>query len=660
MEATRQLFWNTNGEGIMYICAVISVLTFILGSAKKLRCWQQGRPIVLDNLAYRFKTFFADIAKHNEEIFKGTFRRLMHLSIFYGFIILFIGTSMIALQVDFKIPLFYGIKYIVISFLMDIFGFLATIGIIMAAYKRYIAKRDHSDYTWDDALLLILILAILITGFILEGLRIYVNGDVWSRWTPVGLLFSFIGRILGLSVPSAQSFHNALWYFHMFLAFGFLAYIPYSKLFHMFASSLNIFLKPSSSLGELNPREIITAQEQDIGVRRLKDFSKKQLIELDACVSCLRCQKGCPAYAGGAPLSPRGMIQDLKKHSQAINSLFRNKRKNFNEDLVEKVILKETLWSCTTCGLCEGKCPVKMEHIIRIVDLRRNLVAKEAGYPSEVQNIFANIAREGNPWGLSIGSKYYLTQHPPTPLLSNKQQTDILYWVGCYGTFDTRNKKISQVMFKLMEKAGVDYAVLGREEKCCGSSVRRLGNEKLFQLLALENIRNLDRFSFKTIVTHCPHCFHTLTNDYPQLGGHYQVKHHSEFILDLIKSGKIEPQRPNNSKVTFHDPCYLGRYNTIYDAPREVLTSIPGLELAEMKNNRSRGFCCGAGGGRIWMADSKGKKINDLLMEKALKTQANVLASACSLCLLSLTEAAANSDKVIECRDIAEIIYDAL
>lgn len=660
MEATRQLFWNTGGEGIMYFCAFISILIFVIGFAKKFRNWQQGRRICFDNISLRVRTFFIDVIKHDKNIFKGTFRRLMHSGIFYGFIVLLIGTSMIAIQVDFKIPLFFGIKYLVISLLMDIFGLLAMVGIGMAAYKRYIAKRDYSDYTLDDAILLILVFIILLTGFILEGLRIYVNGDIWARWTPVGLFFSVIVQISGLSVQSARSLHAGLWYFHMLLAFGFIAYIPYSKLFHMFASSLNIFLKPSSALGALTTVDIINDQVKDFGVNCLEDFTHKQLIELDACVSCLRCQKGCPAYASGAPLSPRRMIHSLKRHSSAKNSFFQNKNITFHNSLVDKIISKETLWSCTTCGLCESKCPVSLEHIKRIVDLRRGLTTKEDGYPQEVQRVFESVTRTGNPWGLGIDSKHYLANGAEVPLISEKKQTDILYWVGCYGTFDSRNQKVSQIMFKLLDKAGLDYAILGREEKCCGSSIRRLGNEKLFQQLAMENIRNLNQYKFKTIVTNCPHCLHSLKNDYPQFGGFYHVMHHSELMLELIKSGQLVPRKTNNYKVTFHDPCYLGRYNSLYEAPRAVLTSIPGVELVEMKNNQAKGFCCGAGGGRIWIEDTKEEKINNLLLKKALKTEADVLASACSLCLSSITEAAANTNKDIASRDIAELIYDAL
>jgi len=661
MEASRQLYWNTGGgKGAMYLFALIAFVIFFVGIIKKIRSWQQGRPIGYDSLGLRFKMFFSAIIKHDRGIFKGTFRRFMHLGIFYGFVILTVGTLVIGIQDDFGIPLFYGVKYLILSLLMDMFGLMALIGITMAAYKRYIDKPDHEDYTFDDAFLLILVFIILLTGFVLEGLRIYATNDPWAWWSPVGFLLSAVIQISGLSVLSALSVHAFLWYFHMLLALGFIAYIPYSKLFHIFASSLNIFLRPFSPIGGLTPVDIISKEVRYVGAARFEDLTKKELLELDACISCGRCQKGCPAYISGAPLSPKVVIQDLKRHSIEKNSFFRSKGKTFNNLIINNIISKETLWSCTTCGLCEDKCPVYIEHIKRIVDMRRSLISMDEGYPPKVQKVLENISEVGNPWGQSLDNKYYLSEEWTVPLLSEKKQTDILYWVGCFGSYESRNKKVSQVMFKLLEKAGVDYAILGKKEKCCGDSVRHLGNEKLFQQLALENIQNLNRYKFKTIVTHCPHCYNTLKNDYPQFGGNYQVMHHSEFILELIKSGKIEPKAANNLKVTFHDPCYLGRYNSIYNAPRDVLTSIPGLELVEMKNNRSKAFCCGAGGGRIWTEDIKVHTINNLLVEKALRTESDVLASACSLCLATLTEAVNSMESDINSLDIAEIVYNAL
>ncbi|KJS50368.1 heterodisulfide reductase-related iron-sulfur binding cluster [Desulfosporosinus sp. BICA1-9] len=662
MEATREIYWNIDGKGIMYIIALIALIIFVVGFIQKIRSWHRGRPIVYDNLGLRFKLFFSAIINHDRGVFRGSFRRFMHLSVFYGFLMLTFGTLVIAIQDHFEIPLFYGKKYLILSLLLDLFGLLTMIGIVMATYKRYIYKPDHEEYSYDDAILLILVFTILFTGFLLEGLRIYSTADPWAWWSPVGLMFSVVTQKSGLSLPMALDLHGFLWYFHMLLTFSFIAYIPYSKLFHMVASPLNIFLRSFSPSGTLTPIAILPNGAEKIGAGRLEEFTKKQLLELDACISCGRCQKGCPAYMSGTPLSPKKVIQSLKRHATERNSLFRRDLSKASL-IIDKVISKESLLACSTCGLCEEKCPMSIEHVKRIVDMRRSLSSEDKSYPLEVQSIFETLSSKGNPWGLSQANKYYFAGESQIPQLSEKKQTDILYWVGCFGSYESRNQKVSQAMFKILDKAGIDYAVLGMEEKCCGDSVRRLGNEKLFQQLAHENILNLNRYEFKTIVTHCPHCFNTLKNEYPQFGGNYQVIHHSEFILDLIKSQKINLKGVQKGKVTFHDPCYLGRYNALYQAPREVLASIPGLELVEMKNNRTWAFCCGGGGGRVWVkneSDAKDARINDLLVKKALRTESDILASACSLCLTTLTEAISTLEADIENKDIAELVSDAL
>jgi len=650
MEATRQIYWNIDGKPTMYILAMIAFVIFMVGIMRKVWGWQQGRPIKYDNLGLRFKMFFSAIFKHDEGVFRAPYRRFMHLGIFYGFIILTFGTLVIAIQDQFGIPLFYGKKYLVLSLLLDLFGLMAMIGIVMAAYKRYIHVRDFENDTYDDALVLILVFLILFTGFVLEGLRIYSTGDPWAWWSPVGLFFSVVTQKIGLSVHSASVDHAFLWYFHMLLTFGLIAYIPYSKLFHMLSSPLSIFFRSYSQIGALTPVDFPITEFNSIGAAHLKEFSKKQLVELDACISCLRCQKGCPANMSGAPLTPRDVVQDLKRHA--------NKKNNY--PIIDKVISRETLWSCTTCGLCEIKCPMYIEHVKRIVDMRRSVASNDQGLPPEVQKVFNNIYKSGNPWGKGIESIVSHIENSQFPVLSEKKQTDILYWVGCFGAYQSRNQKVSQAMVNILEKAGVNYAILGGEENCCGDSVRRLGNEKLFQHLAFKNVETLNRYRFKTILTHCPHCYNTLKNDYPQFGGQYHVMHHSEFLLELIKSEKITLNGSVTSKVTLHDPCYLGRYNSIYDAPREVLNSIPGLEMIEMRNNRSYAFCCGAGGGRVWLGDYGKKSVHGILVRKAMKTEADILASACSLCLTTLSGAVSGLKGDMQSRDIAEIVNDAL
>lgn len=655
MEATRQLFWNIGGKNFMYIAAIFALLVFFLGLVNKIRGWAEGRCGTRQGHMFsRVKYLILNVFEHEKNIFKSKYRRFMHLTIFYGFLILFIGTIIIAIQDHFGIQLFYGPFYLILSLLLDLFGLFALIGIGMAVRRRYLDKSFSKNRTVDDAISLTMITIILLTGFILEGLRIFVTSDLWAQWTPVGFAVSAIIQMTGLSVSVARSVHAVLWYCHMLLAFGFIAYIPYSKLFHMVASPLNILLKSSSRIGTLTPVRIILGETERIGAARLEDFTKKQLMELDACLTCLRCEKHCPAYEGGVHFSPRLLVQTLKKHAQYKYSFVGTKVKSFDSRLIERVISKEALLSCTSCGLCEEKCPVNVEHVNRIIDMRRSFMSEADNCPDEIQAVFENLSITGNPWGLASDTLGDLD----VPLISEKKHTDVLYWPGCFGTYDKRNNKVTQVMLNLFKKAGVDFAVLGGEGNCCGDTARRLGNELLFQKLANANIKMLNGYNFRTIVTACPHCYNTLKNEYPELGGNYRVLHHTEYILELIESGKIVPSSMEKCRVTYHDPCYLGRYNSIYSAPRKILMSIPGVELVEMRNTKSKSCCCGAGGGRVWLDDQQKKKNSELRVKEAVKTNSDFIVSACPLCLVTLNDSVGTLESGIKNIDIAEIVND--
>ncbi len=650
MDITRPLFWNINGKSIMYIVAFAAFLIFFLGVSNKIRGWRKGRkdssrPV---NLAAAFKSLFL----HDSNIFKSKLRRRMHSGIFYGFLILLIGTIIVGLQEHLNIYLFHGPFYLILSLLLDLLGLLAMIGIGLAAYKRYYDNRDGKN-TIDDAISLTLIFIILLTGFILEGLRIFAAGDPWAGWTPVGLLIAVIAQLTGLSAASARSVHAVLWYCHMLLSMGFIAYIPYSKLFHVIASPLNILLKPSSSVSALTPVGMDSGQNGSLGVARLEDFTRKQLIELDACISCLRCEKQCPSYQNDMSLSPRELVQVLKKHAAQRYSFFGRRVKSFDSDLFKAGISREALLSCTTCGKCEEKCPMSLEHVRRVVEIRRSFMSGDYGVPDEARKLYENLINKGNPWGESPDK----INDWGVPFISEKKSADILYWAGCFGTYDSRNQQVARTMFKLFEKAGADFAVMGPEAKCCGDTARRLGNEPLFQELAAGNIKALNGYEFNTIVTACPHCYNTLKNEYPELGGVYRVLHHSEYIAGLIESGKIKPEAGEKRKVTYHDPCYLGRFNNVYSAPRRILTSIPGLELAEMRNRKEKSKCCGAGGGQIWLNNREYvEKISQVRAREAVKTEADIIVSACPLCLVTLGDAAVRLKPNIKNMDIAELI----
>lgn len=685
MEPTRQVLWNIDNRILMYVFMAAALIFCINGIYERITFWRLGRQEKrTDNPVRRVKSILAYGIGH-KRIFQESFPGLMHASIFYGFLILTIGTAVIAVQEDFGVPLFYGNVYLVLSFLMDLFGLLALMGVIMAAYRRYVKKPARLDNNLDDAVTLSLLFVILFTGFILEGLRMYAAGDNWAGWSPVGLAFAGLIKGLGISRFSAQSAHEVMWWGHMLLAFGFIAYLPFSKLFHLLVSPLNQFMRSFEPKGALVPLDLENEDIEQFGVSKIEEFTWKQLLDTDACVRCGRCQDSCPAHLSGKPLSPKKLIQDMKAHLAEKGPVLVKHKHNadtksqigvsallavdgeagneiMEKNLIGDVIDEETVWACTTCRSCEELCPVFVEQVGKTVDLRRNLVLMESSFSPEVQLAFKNMENNGNPWGVGWATRADWAKELQVPGSNDNQNAEVLYWVGCAGAFDERNKKVATAIVKILQKAGVNFAILGAEEKCCGDSARRMGNEYLFQSLAQENIETLNKHNFNTILTHCPHCYNTLKNEYPQFGGNYKVIHHTEYIRQLMEAGRIRPTVELAQKVTYHDSCYLGRYNEIYSAPRSMLTAIPGIKLVEMSRNLEKSFCCGAGGGRMWMEETIGQRINVMRAEQALEQEPEVVATACPFCLTMFDDGlkVLEGGNEIKTMDLAELVANAI
>jgi Fe-S oxidoreductase len=428
------------------------------------------------------------------------------------------------------------------------------------------------------------------------------------------------------------------------------------------AAPFNVFFAPLTPKGRLPGLDL--EKTETFGVGTLTEFTWKDLFDLYNCTECGRCTSGCPANVSGKQLDPKLLILDLQAHLLDAGPKLLGKGGNgpAEEAMVGKVIADNVLWACTTCRWCVEACPVFIEHVPKIVDMRRWLVLTEARFPPELQPTFRNLENNGNPWQMAWQTRADWAQDLGVKILSAVGQAEYLYWVGCYGSFDERNKKVARAVVRLLQAAGVDFAILGTEEKCTGEPARRAGHEYLYQTLAQGNIETLKRYQFQKIVTACPHCLNTIRNEYPNFDGHFTVIHHTELLNELIRSGRLRVSPELDKRVTYHDPCYLGRYNDLFDPPRQVLDSIGRGELVEMRLNKARSFCCGGGGGRVWMEEHEGRRVNQVRVEQAVEVSPDILASACPFCLTMFEDGVKGKEVAdrIKTQDIAELVADSL
>lgn len=664
MIPTREIFWNAGDlRNVAYLLAILSILIAIYGMVRHWRRWSLGKEgMSLEPILKRFIYFSRFILGHSK-ILQEPYSGVMHLMIFWGFLVLFLGTLMIAFQEDFLYPLFskkilHGSFYLFYSLLLDIFGLLTVGGMAMVLYQRYFLKPRRLDNRPSDLILLLLMLIVLVTGFFVEGLRINMMHTPWELWEPGGWLIGKAFELVGLNKTIQRSFHRIFWWIHLILSLGLIAYLPFSNLFHLFSSSLNVFFKSFGPRGSLTAIDF--SKGQPFGVAQIRDFTQKHLLEFDACTRCGRCQENCPAYLSEKPLNPKKLVLDLQDALHQYHSM------NGDFLLAGHTVSEDELWACTTCYACVEACPVFVEHVEKIVNLRRYLVMEEGKLPQEVKKVFKNLETFGDTYGRGAILRADWASGLSVETVKEGSNPEILFWVGCEGESNERIKEVIKVIVKIFNHAGVSVGILGKDERCCGDLARRLGNEYLFQALARKNIETLTRYSVQRIVTYCPHCFHTLRNEYPPLGGHFSVTHYTDYISHLLGENRLDIKKHIQGMVTFQDPCYLGRVNGLYDPPRKVLGKIPGLVLKEMERSREKSFCCGGGGGRMWMREHRGKRMNYLRAEEAIKTGANIIATACPYCLTMLEDGVKNQkfEKTLGIKDmaldIAEILNQSL
>jgi len=659
MESTREIYWNV-GHGLttlgpMYLLALAAVGILAWGVLLRLRIYRQGRPLNrTDEPLARLGSMLGSMVLQSR-VLRVAGPGLAHAVFFWSFLLLAIGTGLIVVQADFT-DLFFdvvflkGAFYKLFSIVLDIAGLAAILMLLGLMVRRWLVRPEGLERSRDDIVMHALLLAILVTGFVIEGARMAVTerGTELALWSPVGLMAAAGLETLGES--NLLLLHRGLWWFHLLLAMGFIAIIPFTKFRHILATAANAFFADRGPVGRLTTLDLENEEAESFGARQVGDFTWKDIFDTDACIKCKRCQDRCPAHATHKPLSPM----------QLINRLGEVARGDAGADVIEAVG-RDAIWSCTTCRACQDICPAANEHVNKIVELRRNLVLMEGEFPGEeVMAAMEQLEVNGNPLGMGYAGRADWAEGLELADPASGEAMDILFFVGCYASFDKRNRAVARNFVTLCHAAGIRVGILGKEEKCCGEPARKMGNEYLYQTLALENIEIIKGYGVKRIVTACPHCFNTLAKDYRDLGLNVEVEPHAVFLERLVREGRLRLTE-ELFVCTYHDSCYLGRHNGIYDAPRRLLEAAGG-EIVEMDKHGDQSFCCSAGGGRILAEEKLGSRINVKRVEMAAATGADFLVSNCPFCLTMFEDGVkgAGVEERLTPRDITELLVERL
>lgn len=613
------------------------------------------------NSAYpSVKDFFLNVIVQ-VRVLKKAYPGVMHLLIFWGVTIQVIGTAINLMQMQLfipfvELPIPRGTGYLIYELVMDLAGIAILLGVAMAAIRRGIIRPKTLETLWDDTYALVMLALIPLVGFTLEALRLTAASPEWARWSPVGFLLSRALLTMGLTPASAAQIHNIFFWSHIVLALVLVASLPYTKLRHLVQTPLNIIKRPQRKDGVLVKIENIDEAEI-LGTGQISEFSSQQLLSFDACVSCGRCEEACPAYLCGMDYTPRSLVQTLR--TATIDTFISpNGNGNTDQEFIGGTIPDDLPWACTTCGACLTKCPAFVNPVDAIVDLRRYQTLTTGKIPKSVADVMRNMERQGNPWGMPPEDRLAWADGLDIKELTPGDDTDVLIFLGCAFAYDDRNKKVARSFVNILQREKVDFAVLGLDEMCCGETARRMGHEYLFQMFAEQNIEMLSGLHFKRIVTQCPHCFNTLKNEYPQMGGDFEVLHYTEYLSEILdQESRPSNGNSNSSALTYHDSCYLGRYNQIYKGPRKLLDQ-SGYQLVEMSDTGENSFCCGGGGGQMWMETDADQRINQKRMQDALATHTNTVATACPYCLLMFDDAIRSKgiSEELQVLDIAELL----
>jgi len=663
---------------------VVAVIGFMLLMARHLRVFAVARPAAIGDEPGRFGSLFI-YAVAQVRMFRDLDAGLLHAAIFWGFVTLTVGT---ADRVTFGLlehlvrPLLDGWLWRLLMLGQNVFVLTVFGATAYALFRRLVWRYPRRTTLSRDALIILwLIGGVVLSEWLTEGFRLARYGDPDAGWAIAALPLSFV---LDAVIPNSwQEAGYALFFWaNVAMVSFFLVYLPGSKHLHIVTAFFNAALRKMKPRGEL-PAMDLEAADARFGIKTVEDLSWKDLLDGFTCTECGRCQEACPAWATGKPLNPKTLIMGIREmavEAEAGVSLIpwikptAEVRAQLDRPVVDKAIPFDAVWDCVTCGACVEACPVMIEHVDKIVGLRRNLVLEESRFPEELTASFNNLERYSNIWGQPQASRLdwarALPFEVPTAAAVVESggpdavaELECLYWVGCAASFDDRNRRVARAVVSCLNAAGVKYAVLGQEESCTGDPARRMGNDYVYQMLALTNVETLNRYRPKTIITACPHCFNSLGNEYGQLGGRYNVVHHSQYLARLVEEGRLRVDARREGSVTLHDSCYLTRYNGVIGETRAVLGAVPGLELVEMDKNGRSTFCCGAGGGRMWMEEKRGTRINAERTRQALATGADAVATACPFCLVMMRDGVADAGargEGVAVQDIAEILAAGL
>ena len=626
-----------------------------------------------DRMGHRIKTMLVEVVPqwcNLKSITRKDLAGIGHALLFWGFSLFLISYIIfIGLAGGFGLSLVIeGSTFETVYFsILDIAAVLITVALIMATIRRYVLRPQRLEPSVEAGIILILVFALIVLNVAVEGFC-YAAYNISASWPPLGAALAGFLRGTDLTQGTLEATYRGMWWLHYAIILGFMVYIPRSKHLHILVSPVNALFRPLGLKVVLEP--IPLEETATLGASKIQDFTWKDLLDLYSCAVCGRCHANCPAQLSGKSLSPRELILNLKEHLLEVGpGLLAGKAEASSEGqaktMIGDVVTEEEIWACTTCGACQEECPVNVEHIRKIIDLRRNLVLEQSKMPESAQLMLKNMQSRGHPWAgvqsLRLRGDWISGQE--LKILAEGDSVDTLFWVGCTGALVERNVEATLSMTRVLKAAGVDFGVLGDVEICCGDPARRVGYEFQFQILAEQNIEILKSHNVKEVVTSCPHCYNTIKNEYPRYGGDFKVIHYTQLVTDLISQGKLKFNNKLNTKLTYHDPCYLGRYNGIYLEPRRALQAVTKTKLEEMERSRNKSFCCGGGGGLMWIEEHPSTtKISHLRIEDVRNTGAETVVTACPYCLQMFEESIEHKGikELLKARDFIEIVEAAV